>query len=137
MAAGRYIAAAEIGHHVNARQLGQQGRVVKLHGVTGAVKRLRPMAHGLAVGADGGDQIGGGSSHSKQVVNHRCVDANQRVGRQRRAVNFIGAGAVKRHEFLLQMGGKRRVGMRQNLEFAVVVARKIDQNAVSAVQRGA
>ena len=61
LAASGDIAAAEIGHHVNAGEFGQQGRVVELQAVTGVVKQLRAVPHGLAVCADGLD-AGAGSS---------------------------------------------------------------------------
>jgi hypothetical protein len=48
MAAGSHIATAEVGHHVDAGQLGQQRMVANLQGITG----MRGMADGLAA-ADG------------------------------------------------------------------------------------
>ena len=56
----RHIAAAKVGHHVNARQFRQQGRVVELQGIaTGnlagrvGIESLWTVANGLAVSADG------------------------------------------------------------------------------------
>ena len=49
--AGRDVAAAKVGHHVNARQLCQQCRLVQLQGVACAIKFLGPVSHGLAVRA--------------------------------------------------------------------------------------
>ena len=55
LAAGGDVAAAEVGDTSMPRELGQQGRRVQLQGVAGAVELARPMAHGLAVAADGRD----------------------------------------------------------------------------------
>ena len=55
LAAGRDIPTAEIGNHVNARKFSQQGGIVELQRVARAVELLRPMAHGLAMRADGRD----------------------------------------------------------------------------------
>ena len=50
---GRDVAAAKVGDHGDARQFRQQRRLAQLERVAGAVEFLRPVAHGLAVGADG------------------------------------------------------------------------------------
>ena len=59
LATGCDIAAAKVGHHINVRQLGQQGRIVDLDGVarTQRVRRhpLRLVPHGLPVHANGID----------------------------------------------------------------------------------
>ena len=52
LAAGRDVAAAEVGDDVDAGQLGEQRRRVELHRVAGAVELARPMPHRLAVAAD-------------------------------------------------------------------------------------
>ena len=51
--ARRHIAAAKVGHDIDAGEFGQQGRLTQLNRVAGAVKGLGAMAHGLTMRTDG------------------------------------------------------------------------------------
>ena len=51
LAARGHVAAAQVGHHGDARQLGQQGGVAQLQGVACPVKFLGAVPHRLPVGA--------------------------------------------------------------------------------------
>ena len=53
LAAGRHVAAAQVGDDIDARQFGQQGRVVQL----ARKAQFGAVADGLAMRADGGDGV--------------------------------------------------------------------------------
>jgi len=99
LATGCHIPAAKVGHHGNACALGQQGRVVQLQGVARAIEFLGAMAHGLPMGADGPHGAGGGGTVLQQVVHNTGIGQCQRIAREGRAVQFVGAGAVEGEQF--------------------------------------
>ena len=53
LSTGGHVAGTEVGDDVDAAELGEQGRVVQLQRVAGAIEFTRSVAHRLAVGADG------------------------------------------------------------------------------------
>ncbi len=128
------IAAAEVGHHGDAAQLCQQGRVVELQGVTRAVKLLWPVAHGLAMSAYGFDRRRSNTALRQQGRNLVCVQAHQTIGGQCGAVQFVICGGVQGQQFGPQSCGHGRAGVAQHPGLGPI---KVHQNRVHPVQRGA
>ena len=128
------IAAAKVGHHGNACEFGQQGRAVELQGVARAIKHLRPVAHGLAMGANGSDSAALATAGLQQLAHHLGVMAHQRIGGQCGAVQFVAAlGAVQSQQFAAQRGIKTAAGVLQHLR----ALREIDQHAIHTIKRSA
>jgi len=96
LAAGRHVAAAEVGHHGDPGQLRQQRRLAKLQGVAGAVEFLRPVPYGLAMGADRPDVGRLSPSLFEQFADDGGVLPHQFVAGQRRPVQLVGAASVQR-----------------------------------------
>ncbi len=134
LAAGRHVAAAEIRHHVDARQLCQQRGLLALAGIAGAIVQAGPMAHGLAVRADRRDGARRLAGIAQQGSHASRIDARQPIGRQRLAVDFIIAGLLQRCERVAQLGGEGLEGRRQHRG---PWPGEIDQHAVRAVHAGA
>ncbi|MNT53694.1 hypothetical protein D3C72_1907910 [compost metagenome] len=93
------------------------------------------MAHGLAVGADGGDGCRGGAGAGQQLRDHVGIHPRQAVAGQGRAVQFVVAGGVERQQLGAQRGGKVGAGVVDHREVAVVG--EIGDDAVDPVERGA
>ena len=94
LAAGRHVAAAEVGDHVDAGQLGQQRGVVELQRVARAVELLRAggarSGHARRWRAPLSRRAPAAASSASTTVG---IDAGQRIGGQRGAVQFVGAAA--------------------------------------------
>ncbi|MNV44472.1 hypothetical protein D3C71_1362350 [compost metagenome] len=114
LAAGRHVAAAEVGHHRNAGPLCQQGRVAQLQRVPGAIKLLRTVAHGLPVGTNRSDRVRWQRALLEQGVNNVGVGARQCIASQGRTMQFVVAGGIERHELGAKLGRKRGAGMVSN-----------------------
>lgn len=117
LAAGSQIGRAEVGHHIQTGQLGKQGRVVELPGVPRPRKALRPVAHGLPVGANRCNVMPPNAllaGLGEQVLYGQGVKASQCIGRQGRPVQFIVSGAVECQEFLLELFGHVPAGLCQH-----------------------
>jgi hypothetical protein len=94
LASGRDVAGAEVADHVDSTQLGEQRGLVQLQGVAGAVELLRTVSHGLAVRADGDDRVASHAGRGEQFVDRSRVGASERIPCERRAMQFVHAGAV-------------------------------------------
>ncbi|OIQ68462.1 hypothetical protein GALL_499470 [mine drainage metagenome] len=136
LAACRHVSAAKIGHHRDACALGQPRRGVDLQGIAA----VGPMAHGLAVGADGADCGIRLRTGVQQFGDHLGIDRGQRLRGCRAAVQFVVAHAVERQQFGAQGCGKsvRGVGQHPLRHCLRRVGRgKLHQHAVHPVERGA
>ena len=95
LAPSSHVAAAQVGHHGDAAEFGQQRRAVELEGVASAVELLRPVAHGLAMGADGPHGRSGHAAVLQQSMDHPGIGACQCIARQGCAVQLVGARGVE------------------------------------------
>jgi hypothetical protein len=135
LAAGGHVAAAQVGHHVQAGQFSQQGGIEQLDGVAPAVELPRPMADGLAMGADGEDRPRMGRECGPQRLHDLGIAARQRIAGQRGAVQFVVAGGVERQELAPQCLVEGAGGVGEHVERAIRAELRSDP--VHAVQRGA
>ena len=132
LAACGEVAAAEIGDGVDAGAFGDERRVLQLDGVgRGAV---RAVAHGLAVGANGGDVVRGEAG--------LCEEGGDGVGAGFGVLPGGDGGAMKfvvaRLAQCLQRGAQGgRHGLFVVGEVVVVAAGFADERGVDAVQAGA
>ena len=111
LAAGGHVAAAKVAHDGDPGQLGQQRAVVQLQRVASAVETAGLVAHGLAVGADGGDGFGVEPVLLQQLLHHLGVDTHKAIGCQRGTVQFVGAALVQRQQFRAQCGWEGQMHM--------------------------
>ena len=92
------------------------------------------VAHGLSVGADG-DYIARRDAGCVEQAGGRVgIETRQRIGRQRGARQFVGAGLVQRQQLGAQGGGHVQAGAGQHLRLAVG---QPGQHAVDTVDAGA
>ena len=134
LAASGHIAAAEIGHHINAGELGQQGGVVELQCVAFAIKRAGLVAHRLAVGTDGADIACRCLRVCQQVMHGLGIHTHKAVGCQGGAVQFVVGRGVEREQLLFKRWRKRQRAVRQH---AWLRGAEICQHTVYTVERGA
>ncbi len=108
------VAAAKVGDHVDACQLGEQRRRAELHRVADAVEFAGAMPDRLAVAADRDDPGGFGSRLADQRSDDLGARARQGVGGESDAVHFIGRRTIEREQLLAQRRGECtvRVGER-------------------------
>jgi len=66
-----------------------------LQGIARAVEFLGAVAHGLPVRADGPYGAGGDAAVFQQPLHYGGVDPCQRIARQGRTVQFVGARGVE------------------------------------------
>jgi hypothetical protein len=127
LAAGGDVAAAEIGDHVDARQLRQQ------RGVVGLAREAEfgPVADGLAVYCDGAH---GAGRVCQQGAHALGVARRQAVGCQRLAFQFVVAFRLQRHQLGAQRG---REGGKGGAQRANAAPGEVGEHAVHAVQAGA
>ena len=98
------IGIAQVCDHIDPGQLGQQGRVVQLPGVSVCAPRL--MTHRLAMRADGRDRSGVDTQAPglfEQIVHRLRVKSRQAVGSQRCPVQFIFTRAVQAQKVLPEL----------------------------------
>jgi len=95
LAAGCQIACAEVRHHIDATELGQQSRIVQLQGVARAVVQEWLVTHGLAVGANRGDAGGRCACIGQQLCHDGRIGAGQAVGCQRSLVQLVWTALVQ------------------------------------------
>ncbi len=107
--ASGHIAAAKISHHVNARQLSQQGRCVELQCVT----QFWPMANGLTMGANGADLGRRHSGSGANRLHHLRATFHQILRGQCGLVQFVRTGCVERQQDAFEGGIQRLVSMGQ------------------------
>ena len=128
LSAGSDVATAEIGHHGDTGQLGQQGGVADLHGEASG----RFVAHGLPVTADGADLAGLQVLLSEQRGDALRGESRPAMLGQGGAGQFIPPGAAQRQQFLAQID---RHGYEVVAQQSRVVA-LLDQGNVQAIQAG-
>ena len=93
----RQIARAKFGHHINASEFGQQGRVVELQGVAHCVlacvgvgiKFEGAMTHGLTVCANGLNVMGLLATGFKQRMNYLRIVSCQAIASQCSAMQLV------------------------------------------------
>jgi len=129
LSARRDIAAAEVRDDTRAAELGEQRRIAQLDCIT----RAGPVAYGLSMTADGA-QAGGLQRRLRQHVGDGGgVDAGERIGAKRRALQFAASGSVQREQFGTQRGVERPMRGRQ---YAWRRSGKVDQGRVDPVEAG-
>ena len=111
LATGGDVAAAKIGHHVDAAQLGQPRRRIELHGVAG----MRGMADGLAVAADRGNLPGGQAGLAQDRLHRFGVQLCQFECQQLAAGDFVVSRCLQGQQGGPQGCRVRAGGMRQCL----------------------
>ncbi len=103
LAPGSDVAAAEIGDHVDAGQLGEERRRVQLHRVAGS-SRAGPVAHGLAVCPDR-DHLGAIDRRAAQdSVDDRGCLVGKLVCSERCAMDLVRTALVQGGELGAQTG---------------------------------
>ncbi|MNN30627.1 hypothetical protein D3C81_1442810 [compost metagenome] len=134
LAAGGDVAAAEVRHHVDAGEFGQQRRMLALARVADAVVQAGPVPDGLAMRADGSDR-GGWHAGLAQQRGHACgVDPGQRIGRQCLAVDLVLARLLQGAVCGAQRLGEGFAGGGQYLRPR---AAEIDQHRIGTIHAGA
>jgi len=124
------IAAAEIGDDGDAAGFGESRRIGKL----GRELELRPMTYRLSVQANRGDvrrfktRVGKNPRHSSRAAIH------QRIGGERRSVQFIGAAFLQSIELGPEGGTERNVAARADSPGR---GGEIGQHRVDAIDAGA
>ncbi|KAF1855543.1 hypothetical protein Lal_00001523 [Lupinus albus] len=98
VAAGSHVAAAEIGDHIDMGQLGEQRRVVELP----RIAAFGAMAHRLAVHADRANLVARQPRGALQFVAAHRVARDERVRRERFAVDLVVAGLLQREQRVAQ-----------------------------------
>ena len=93
------VATSKVCNHGDAATLRQQSRLVQLHGVADAIKSLRLVAHGLPMCANRLNLRILSARACKQLSNDFGVKANQGIGRECGAVQFILSPAVEGQKF--------------------------------------
>ncbi len=88
LAACGHIAAAHVGDDGDACALCQQGWVLQLQGVAGAIVLLGLVAHSLAVGANRAHVAGRGAASIQQLLHHVGISAADGIARQRCTVQL-------------------------------------------------
>ena len=113
--------------------------VHQLQRVAGAVELLRPMAHGLAVGADRAHLRRRHAALAQQGVHHVGIDAHQSVGREGATVQLIVAGCVQAQQLGTQPLRQRSEFMGPQPHCAAIVWPRVElgEHAIDAVQRAA
>ena len=94
VAAGRDIAAAEIGDHVEVGKLGEQRRIVEL----ARVAALRTVPDRLAMHADRANLVARQPGRTLQLMAAHRIACDQRVRRGRFAVDLVVAGLLQREQ---------------------------------------
>ena len=102
MATGGQVAAAKVGHYRDTAALCQQGGLVELQGVAYAVKGLRLVAYGLAVCANRLNLRGRHARTGKQLPDDLGVQADQGIGGEGSAMEFVQSRAIEGQKFLPQ-----------------------------------
>jgi hypothetical protein len=98
LTAGGDVAGAEVADHVDAGQFGEQGRVVQLERIADAIELARPVAHRLAVGANGDDPRCSGfrsACHGQQLHDDLGIATHQGIGAQCRPMDLVVARRVE------------------------------------------
>ena len=134
---GGHIAAAKVGHHGDTGQLGQQRGAVELLRVADAVEFARAVPHRLAVGTDGAHRFTRCVTRRQERLDHLRAKRGQRIGSQRRAVQFVVARCVEREQFLCEWRGERPMYMRQHAQRRRAIGAEVGQHTVHPVERGA
>ena len=134
LAARSHIAAAEIGHHGDTAQLGQQRGVIELQGVAGAIPKAWLVAHRLAMGANGSNVGRLQLAARQQAVDHLGIAAGQRIASQCGAVQLLLSRAVQCQQLGPQGGVKPGAGVLQHLHAAVL---PLGNHTIHTIQRGA
>ena len=107
LSAGSDVAAAKIGHHAHAGEFGQKRRVADLRGVAA----LGPVAHGLAMAADGADLGSRGFRLGENIGDRLRIAFRQFVAGKGSAVNLVRSFHVQRKECVSQRGIKGQMGI--------------------------
>jgi len=128
--AGGHVAAAEVGHHADCGQFGEQRGIADLRGVAA----LRPVPHGLAVAADGADFRGRDFRSGKDLGHGGRISRGERVAGERGALDFVLAARIEAKQFAPQRGveGDAGVGNQPRLG-----AGEIRQHRIDPVEAGA
>ncbi len=125
------VAAAEVGHHIDVAQFGQQRRVVALAGKT----EFGTVADGLSMHAHQ-VHVGRRLAGLQQQLRHTVgVMHGQRIGGQGFAFDLVGAGGLQGHQVRAQMGGEGHVSRRQRGGDRLAI--EGGQDPVDAVKTGA
>ena len=129
LAAGRNVAAAEIGNDAHPRKFGKEGGIANLQGIAA----VRPVAECLAMAADGPDAVTGVAGC--QGLDCAGVESRQFVGCACGQMDLVGLGNMQGEQLRAQCVVVRQIvrpdeaGRRFVLEF--------DQNGVDTIQTGA
>ena len=129
-----HVATAKISRHVDACKLGQQGRVVQLQGVARAVIRTGAVPHCLAMSTNSHHTRERHAGLRQERLCDLRVKACQGVGGKGCAVQFVVARSVQRKQICSQFRSKRTPVVADYPRFWF---RKVGQNAVHTIQRGA
>ena len=139
LAAGRNVAAAEVGDDVDAAQLGEQRGRVQLDRVAAVVERSGPMAHRLAVGRDGAYRAALDAARDEQRRDDLRIEPRQRIGGARAARQFVVAASVECQQLAAQRRVERAVFMSDDAQRKAIGigGAQVDEYTVDAVERGA
>jgi hypothetical protein len=124
-----HVAAPEIGHDIDRRELGQARGVVQLDGEA----EVRAVAHGLPVAADGGDRFTRDTARGERAFDRARVELRQLERDRARELERVRAGLAQREDAIAQRRGE---GDRRECKGARAGAREIDQGRVGAVEAG-
>jgi iron-sulfur cluster insertion protein len=139
LASRSHVAAAQVADDVDAAQFGQQRTVHQLQRVARSIELLRPVAHGLAMGADRPNPVCTELALLQQCVDRAGIDPDQRVGGKCSLMQLIVAAAVQLQELHAQRVGECSLVVGKHAYRGTAGRGRIEvgQHTIHAVKRGA